>query len=205
MCIASQGSKASFAVESGRVITGSAEGEIFMWRTEKRRSDGSLVILPSCLLTGGRGASRAPVVAVVAALRENAEEVSAAIKTCHRNFIFINARSHALLTSWTWLTCNKYDFVARVIQVVISVSVDGSISQWLVQNGRFVETCWISGLMTVYLDQRAMSLQFQMCIQMCPETSDCACRCVATRGRAIQQTFSLCGGQNWCVAGNINE
>ena len=83
MCIASQGSKASFAVESGRVITGSAEGEIFMWRTEKRRSDGSLVILPSCLLTGGRGASRAPVVAVVAALRENADEVCAAIKTCH--------------------------------------------------------------------------------------------------------------------------
>ena len=48
---------------------------------------------------------------------------------------------------------------------MISVSVDGSISQWLVHNGRFVETCWISGLMAVHLDQRVVSLLFERALK----------------------------------------
>ena len=75
MCVASQGRGARFDQDTARVVTGSSQGEIFMWKMEKRCGDGSLIPLPSCVLTMGIGASHAPVVAVVAAFREDVEEV----------------------------------------------------------------------------------------------------------------------------------
>lgn len=59
-----------------------------MWKVEKGCGDGPLMPLPSCVLTHGTGASRAPIVAVVAAFRENVEEVYRTKATYAPEFCF---------------------------------------------------------------------------------------------------------------------